>query len=673
LTFKVKFVKIKVVRDKLSKPITNLIESFSTVIVIGVFLSAIIGIRLIGNTIIRQAQDKVRLDLNSAREVYQEESKDIKNVIRLTAMRFFMEDAILQNDRERLKRELQKIRENESLDMLTLTDESGRVIVRILNPLIYGDQLDDEIVNWALSNKQAVVSTQIVSKGELKKESKDLAEQARIELIPTPKARPKAETEETTGMMIKAAAPVIDHSGHLIGVLYGGKLLNRNYAIVDKVKDIVYRGEKYKGRDIGTATIFQGDLRISTNVRRTDGTRAIGTRVSTEVYDQVIGKGIPWIGRAFVVNAWYITAYEPIRNLQDKIIGMLYVGMLEAPYVDLRKRVLFTFLGIALLSVILLSIIAYFTTTNITNPIKKLVFATNKLAQGDLSHRVETKSHDEIGQLADSFNNMATKLQEATERYVALTKTLEQRVEEKAKELEKAQGRLLRSEKLAAVGQLAAGVAHEINNPLAVILGRAEFLASELKNADPTMIKSINAIERETERASLIVKKLLSFSRESKPKLEFIDTNQVLENALTLARNQLLIEGIKVNKELDSNLPKILADAQQIQQVFINIILNAFQAMPNGGELSVATYSKDNFVEIKFIDTGTGITKEHLSKIFDPFFSGQKEGTGLGLSISHAIIQKHKGSIEVESEAGKGSTFTVKLPVKGESNNERKG
>lgn len=203
-----------------------------------------------------------------------------------------------------------------------------------------------------LSNKEVIAGTAIVSKEDLLKEGTDLAERAHIKFIPTRKATQSAKTEETSGMMIKAAAPVFGYDGTLIGVLYGGKLLNRNYEIVDKVKDIVYEGVKYKGKDTGTATIFQRDLRISTNVKAEDGSRAIGTRVSQEVYERVLEKGLPWVDRAFVVTDWYKTAYEPIRDINGQIVGILYVGILEQPFIDTARRIFFVFLGIVAIATV---------------------------------------------------------------------------------------------------------------------------------------------------------------------------------------------------------------------------------------------------------------------------------------------------------------------------------
>ena len=161
-------------------------------------------------------------------------------------------------------------------------------------------------------------------------------------------------------MCVKAAVPVFGYDGNLIGVLYDGNLLNRNYKIVDRVKEIVYQEVKYKGKDIGTATIFQGDLRISTNVKQEDGSRAIGTRVSEEVYEQVLEKGLPWIDRAFVVNNWYIAAYEPIKNIEGKIIGVLYVGILEEKFMDMRNRAIAMFSVITLAGMIMALVVSSF-------------------------------------------------------------------------------------------------------------------------------------------------------------------------------------------------------------------------------------------------------------------------------------------------------------------------
>jgi two-component system NtrC family sensor kinase len=644
---------------------TKLILAFSLVIIIGVFLSVIIGIQLIGNTIIKQAQDKVRLDLNSAREVYQKESECIKKLIRLTSLRFFLIDAILKKNSKRIEEELQKIRLNESLDILNLVDKEGNVLVRARNPASSGDKLDDEVMQWVLKNKKAVVTTKILSRSVLEKEGTSLVEQVTITLVPTPKARTREDTVETSGMAIIAAAPIFDYGGNIIGVLYGGKVLNRNYEIVDTVKDIVYRGEQHKGRDIGTATIFQDDLRVATNVRTLDGNRAIGTRVSEEVYDQVIGKGLPWIGRAFVVNAWYITAYEPIRNIQDEIVGMLYVGMLEAPYVDLRRRVIFIFLGIAAIAVILLSVIAFFTTNMITGPIKKLVFATRRVAEGDLSYRVQGTSNDEIGELARSFNGMTESLSRAERELKDWAKTLEEKVEERTIELQQTQRQLIRSEKLASLGKMAAGVAHEINNPLTAVLTFSKLMLDDLEPGDKRR-EDLQTIVDETLRCRDIVRGLLDFSRETESKKRLQNINEVIENTLSLVQNQAMFHDIAIKKNLEKNLPVIPLDEAKMKQVFMNMFLNAAEAMSGRGTLTIGTVREDEHVAVRIKDTGCGIPKEHLNKLFDPFFTTKRvgKGTGLGLAVTYGIVKSHEGTFEVKSKVGKGTEFLIRFPIK---------
>lgn len=643
----------------------KLIMVFSLVIIIGVFVLTIVGINMIGSTIISQAQDKVRLDLNSAREVYHGEGDAVKIKIRLIAERFFIKDALGSGDHDRLRRELRKIREDNALDILTLTDDQGRILVRAHNPAIYGDRPDDAVIDWVLQGKGPVAATVIVPEDEMDKIGEDYVGRARIKLIPTPKSRPLDKTEETSGMFIKAAAPVLDHNGRLIGALYGGYMLNRNYDIVDKVKNTVYLGELYKGREIGTATIFLDDARISTNVMNAEGERAIGTRVSEEVYEQVIIKGKPWIGRAFVVNAWYMTAYEPIRDIAGDIIGMLYVGMLEAPYVDLKNRVIYTFWGIAVLIVTLLFVIANYTTSNIVKPVRALALATGKVAQGDMSQRVEIHTADEIGLLGDSFNKMAAALQEATEGYQSLTRTLEQKVKEKTDELRAAEDILVQSDKLASLGKLGAGVAHELNNPLTSILLNS-YLLLENQNLDESSRQNLQLVIDETKRCSSIVSGLLEFARQTPPERVSVDVNQVIESTMLLMETHALVNRVRIVTGVTRELPPLMVDVNKIKQVFTNIIMNAMDAMPDGGNLTIRSRLSEDarYVEVEFQDTGKGIPEEHLKKIFDPFFTTKgTKGTGLGLAISYGIIQQHGGSIQVKSMVGQGTAMIISIPI----------
>jgi two-component system NtrC family sensor kinase len=310
---------------------------------IGVVTSIIVN-SVITNQIISEAQERVKEDLNTARWVYDSKIRDIERTIRWTSARqMVLTKAIKGKDVSSIRDAFSRVMAEEGLDFLTLVDRKGTVIFRVNNPQLSGDSLiQDPFIRNALE-KKGISGTQVFQREELLKEGENLAQKALLKLVPTPKAKPIEKIEETSGMVLKSAHPIIDFNGEVLGVLTGGVLLNRNYEIVDRIKNIVFKDAKYKGKEIGTATIFFGDLRISTNVIDKEGNRAIGTRAMKEVQEQVLEKGLPWIQRAFVVDDWYITAYEPIRDIQDKIVGILYVGMLESKYAIMKERIILLF------------------------------------------------------------------------------------------------------------------------------------------------------------------------------------------------------------------------------------------------------------------------------------------------------------------------------------------
>ena len=631
---------------------TKLILGYLLVIVFISVVFMFVSVRLISSLILSEAQEKVRNDLNSAREIYLNKLSHIDVIVRNTAGRFFLRDAILSNNIDSAFRELDRIKETENLDIFGITDKYGYVLVRTCNPDLFGDnQGHDDIINRVLYSKEPVAATIIVSGDDLKKDIPDLAEKAHIELIDTPLARSREETEVNDGMMLKAAAPIFDYEGNLIGVVYGGVLLNRNYEIVDKIKHTVYENVIYKGQDIGTATIFMDDIRISTNVTNEDGSRAIGTRVSEAVYNQVIVRGEPWIDRAYVVNNWYITAYEPITDLYDRIIGILYVGILEQKYLDIQRQTIYSFLGITLAGALASLIVALFIARRIHIPIRKLVSASKEVAEGNLDTQVVVHTNDELQYLADTFNAMAESLKK---RDYQLKDFATQKIME--------------SERLALVGQLSANIAHELNNPLQGIVTFSHLLLEDHKCDDPSTINSLEKIVGQANRCRDIIRGLLDFARQRKPDKSFCSINEVLDECVALVEYQALFHNIHVIKHFQSDLPLAVIDAAQIERVFINMIINAAEAMEGSGYLNISTrYSKrKDAIEIAFSDNGPGISKENLKKIFDPFFTTKdvKHGTGLGLAISYGIVTGHKGTITVDSQEGRGTTFIVELPVK---------
>jgi two-component system NtrC family sensor kinase len=650
---------------------------FILVILLLGFISTLSGNKLIGDTILKQAQNKVTHDQDAAWMVYNNYLNEVRMIIDFTTKREDISLLLKNNQKEMLYKSLNEVREHYLLDFLSLTDQQGIVLMRTSNPGKVGDDKSQcDLVKLALEGKN-VSATQILSRQELLKEGgTTLADWAFIKIIPTPKAAPTDKQEETSGMVLKAAFPIRDKGGSIIGVLYGGKLLNRNYSMVDTIKELVYKGEKYKGKEIGTATIFQGDLRISTNVQMASGERAIGTRVSEEVYQKVLQEGNPWIDRAFVVDDWYITCYSPIRDMAGKAIGILYVGILEQPYRDLKREVITTFLTITAMGVILVTLISFYIAGRITKPIKNVVSITRMVANGDFSQEARVNSRDELGYLASSFNQMIKRLRDAREELEKWGKMLEEKVEERTKELQAAQDQILRSERLASLGKLAAGVAHEMNNPLSGILLFTQSLLKRTKD-NASVQEDLKVIEQEIIRCSRIVRSLLDFARETKPEKVSTQINQVIENTLALVENQAAFQNIRIVKELDPSIVPIPLDANQMQQVLMNIIINAADAMQVGGTLTIrSAHTRENgFVEVTIADTGCGIPEEVINRIYDPFFTTKesKKGTGLGLAVSYGIIKKHQGFIMVESTLGKGTTFTIRLPHNPQEENHSPG
>ncbi len=619
----------------------------------------ILTVRHISSVLLQEVQTRVSLDLNSAWTVYNNRIESIERFLTAVSLNESIASALKKDDRFQLKSLMQAIFEEGNIDMLSLIGMDGKVIYRSTNPEMNGDDVkSNPLIAIALRERTPLSGTTILSRELLEKESKELAERAYMEILPTPAARPTKERFQRNGMVIASAVFITDRVGEKVGLLLGANLLNRRYRIVDIVKDEIFQNQTYEGKDIGTATIFQGDLRISTNVMNKDGSRAIGTRLSEKVYDKVLVKGEYYADRAFVVNDWYITAYAPIRDVENRIVGALYVGLLEAPFVRPHKVIVDVFLMLLAVTTIASLFLIFLITKLILRPIGTIIRMSNNVIRGDLTARVRIRPKGEMGDLCRAIDQMADAVEDREEQLkIATSRQIGQ------------------SEKLASIGRLAAGIAHEINNPLTGVLTFA-YLLKQNKGMDEQSKEDVDVIIRETTRVREIVQGLLNFARESPSQKQMLDINQALRDTITLLRSQKEFGKITIVENLSNDLPPIPGDKNQLQQVFLNISLNACEAMEKGGIFSITTSAKNNNIVIAFSDSGHGIKKEHLDKIFDPFFTTKPvgKGTGLGLSVSYGIIQQHAGTIQVESHEGKGSIFTIALPlesVKKRNNAER--
>lgn len=638
-----------------------------------ILVSWLTGVYLIESRIAAQAQDRVRTDLNSAREVYLNELDHIRNVVKFTGRSSIVAMAISAHDRAALDSHLTSLLQNEQLDFLNVVNAYGQIVYRAGNP----DDTDTcqwsrRIVDEAISGKEAS-GTMVIPYEELLKDSPLLEKSVVIPVRATPRARQTTKQIERDGMFLVSVAPVRSADGTVVGALYGGIMLNNNNKLVDRIKRIIYEGVQFDGKDTGSATIFLNDLRIATNVTTPDGARAVGTLMSEQVFDRVLLEKRKWIGRAFVLDNWYFAAYEPIVDLDGKVVGSLYAGMSEKPYLRIQHQLNLIYGGVLIFGTLTGLALSWQMGSRLASPIRKLENLARQVAAGEREVQIDVDSRDEIGELAGEFNQMTRALIRQEEEIRELNRGLEQKVRERTAELEeknqlllKAREELVRAEKLAAIGELAAGVAHEINNPMSIIRGNAELLQMAIPPGDSNH-EEVEIISRQVGRVERIVANLLKFARQGAKPEGRVDIGLLLDEVLGQLGHQVPLTGIVIRKDYAREPALLPGDPDQLRQVFTNLLLNAVQSMAGSGTLTVAT--RDDIMagacNVAISDTGQGIAPENLPQLFNPFFTTKAGGTGLGLSVSYGIIKEHGGRIEVAGRPGEGATFTVILPLQG--------
>ena len=381
----------------------------------------------------------------------------------------------------------------------------------------------------------------------------------------------------------------------------------------------------------------------------------------TRIYDTEKGSLLGLINPIYNESSCY-----PCHPKTTNVLGVLDTTISLEDFEKERAQIYTRMTISGIVSIVILSFMLSLLLTRFVNrPIDKLLAATKTAAHGNLDQAVSIRTHDELGELSESFNNMISELKRSRDAIEEWTQTLEHRVKERTQELQQVQDQLIRAGKMVALGELAAGVAHEINNPLTGVLTFSSLMLKKVDENHPWK-KDLENIVQQTTRCRNIVRGLLDFARQRKPDKKEWDIHTIINQTVSLVENQARFQNIKINKEFKTDMPLLFIDADQIQQVFMNIIINAADAMTgDGGILTIKTNLKDGIAEVSFTDTGCGMSKEHLSKLFAPFFTTKEtgKGTGLGLAISYGIIQSHNGDIDVESEVGKGSTFRIKLPI----------
>jgi two-component system, NtrC family, sensor kinase len=618
----------------------RLIAGFLVAILTTVFAALLVGAWVIADGLSAQAQDKARLDLNSARLIAQSSLERLGDRVRIMALEPELQQ-LVRGHAEQLAPELDRLRRRERFDAFNLADASGRLLVRS-RPGAAAPGLGEQLplsLRRVISGRDVVTATLVLTQEQLRREGPDLAELARIPISGTGR-------ECTSGLMYWASAAVTGPHGELRGILVAGKLLNRETQIVGAIRETVYQGHVRQGRQVGEATLFLDDVRVATTLELPGGQRALGTRIDPAVGGAALA-GLKRVARADVTGETHVAAYEPLRDNAGKIVGLIGVGMPEKVYVPGRLSALMLFIGLTLLGVLVSVGIAGVVAHRLQRPIEALVAAHKDLGGGKLDRRVEPdRGVREFALLGEGFNHMAAAISERDLR-------LKYRTQEQ----------LGRSERLAMIGRLAAGVAHEINNPLGGIMLFSNLLLKKAP-AEGKERESLERICHEAKRCQKIVQGLLDFARHRELKKEPVDLQEVLDKTLGLVQGQAIFQNVQVTKEYGATGHTVSADATQMEQVFLNLIVNAVEAMQGKGKLKLATSASDGEVQVSISDTGPGISPENMDKLFEPFFTTKPvgQGTGLGLSVSRGIVESHQGSIWATSEPG-ATTFHLRLPL----------
>ncbi len=652
---------------KLSSIRLKLTASVILVVLLANTVLALITAIYLGRVFLEEVQMRVKLSLSAAKAGYNGQLEFMEKNLQAASIRRTFEHPIESVVEEEFGALLVMLQKQLNVDMLTLVNLDGNVVFRAHNQLYLHDNLMGiSLIEKAVHERVSVVGTIVMEKDFLEREDPSLAGRVKIPIVEEEKdganhllSGTKSGIEDkarnlregpflNSGIALAVAVPLFSAKQVPMGVLFVATLLNHKVDTIETINKEAFQNQVSEGRDVGAATIFLGDIRVATSVKNRAGQLAVGTRLNAEVKHQVLELGRTWAGRTFIVDDWYLSAYEPLQDPNGRVIGALSVGLLEKPFARLQRIIsVFFSIMIGLVALGSLVLIVMFV-KKILGPMDHVIRTCRRLMDGDLQARVGLKSTGEMDVLCSTIDRMA------------------EAIEKRENEIqENAQKQISQSEKLASIGRLAAGTAHEINNPLTGVLTFAHLLYKN-KNIGEAEKKDLEVIINETTRMREIVRGLLDFAHQSVPQKEWVDLNELIQKATMLLKKQEEFRDVAFMECLKSDLPLIFGDKNQLQQVFFNLALNACEAIAKIGEVIISTSSEKSFVIVTISDTGAGIKKEHIDKIFDPFFTTKPvgKGTGLGLSVSYGNIEQHGGTIKVVTEEGHGTTFTVSIPIK---------
>ncbi|MFT3816746.1 MAG: cache domain-containing protein [Rubrivivax sp.] len=616
---------------------------------------------------------KVRSDLAVAQGYFERVLAEVGASTRGVAESAALQSALADGRQAELMALLQRLRARERLDfinvrgpdgLLRMTDSGPAATIDRQSPAFLSSMRSLHSVDGAADR----TSVELLQPDQVALLAPALLARVPVPLVNTRNAAPTRRLREERALVLLSTQAVRDAEGRTIGHVQGGILLNRNLGFIDHINEIVYPEGALPFGSRGTATLFIDDVRISTNVRLfgpAGEERAIGTRVSQTVRDSVLGEGRTWLDQAFVVNDWYVSAYQPLADGGGQRIGMLYVGFLQAPFTRVKVAGL-AVVGVLFFGVMIAAaVVSLRWARSIFRPLEQMEATMQRVEAGALEARVgAVASGDEIGRLAGHLDRLLGVIDGNTRELRRWNAELDAKVAERTQALADAQAHLVRNEKLAAVGQLTASVAHEINNPIAVIQGNLDLLRELLGPAAAPAAAELKLVDEQIERMRLIVTQLLQFARPTEF-AGYVDSLQpaaVIDDCLVLVGHLLARTRIEVRRR-NAGVRSVAINRQELQQVLINLLVNAIHAMPEGGTLELTVRDDGDEVLIDVADTGPGLPPELLAQLFQPFVTRKKDGTGLGLWISRSLVERYGGDIAAvnRGDGVRGAVFTVRL------------
>jgi signal transduction histidine kinase len=610
---------------------------------------------------------KARSDLAVAQSYFRQLLNDVGASAAAIAGSHALHLAMTQGSQPDLVSLLQRATTEQTVDFINLRRPDGTALLSDVGLAIAGEPASQA---WGPAAGARVRATiEVLDHDELVRTAPRLLPRVAVPLVATRNALPTERTVEDRAMLAMALAPILGEQGELLGYVQTGVLLNRNLPFIDYINSVVYPEGSLPFGSRGTATLFLDDVRIATNVRLfgdDPNHRAIGTRVSRAVRSEVFERGGTWLGRAFVVSDWYVSAYEPLTDGSGQRVGMLYVGFLERPFLWVKYG---TLAGIALVFLVVTigaAVVSLRWARTIFAPVERMASTIARVEAGDLASRVgPLQSTDELGRLAMHLDRLLDTIDDKTQALQEANSVLDAKVVARTAALEAAQEQVVQAERLAAIGQLTASVAHEINNPMAVIQGNLD-LARELIGPHSARAGSeFRLIDAQIERVRLIATQLLQLARpgEFAGYLEAVDCAQVFDECLRLTEHLRRGQAIEVRRDYRSRRQPTV-NRHELQQVLVNLLSNAIHVMPYGGELiaSVVDVGPDR-VALQVADSGPGLEPGGVEELFKPFVTRRKDGTGLGLWICLNIVERHGGTIEAgnRSDGQRGAVFAVVL------------